>query len=192
MEGFGLPTYLLYMDRAQTDSKGPLRAFPPRTVSSRSPVGRCYHRPRAVPEDGEGGPDERIKRIQCPCRRREIRGELWLGIGNRNFLYRQPLDPVGDHPWDFQLAVRRLLRPVPHITRRSASPTGTSPITCTSQRPRPNRSPGGRGMGLRRKTKGVELTGERGLGKRALAIYLVVCQDGWDSFFIVEGLLASV
>src|SRR5262245_41362914 len=58
-----------------------------------------------------------MERIQCACRRCEIRGELWLGISNRNFLHHQPLDPVGDHSRNSQLAVRRLLRPGPLMRR---------------------------------------------------------------------------
>src|ERR1700730_3707498 len=55
-----------------------------------------------------------------------IRCQLWLGPRDRDFVRDQPLEPVGDHPRDPQLALRHLFRSVPGV----ASPRrGTVPCS---------------------------------------------------------------
>src|ERR1700730_13722472 len=62
--------------------------------------------------------------VQRARGRGKIRCQLWLSPRDRDFVHDQPLDPVGDHPRDPQLALRHLFRSVPGVAppRRGTVP----------------------------------------------------------------------
>ena len=58
--------------------------------------------------------------IVCGVESAKYGASFGFGLGDRDLLHDQPLDPMGDRPWDPKLAVRRLFRAVSSLTASDA------------------------------------------------------------------------
>jgi len=71
-----------------------------------------------------------------PRRRGQVRSGLRLSASHHDFIFREPLDPVGDHPWNSELALCGLFRTFPWMIDERAHPA----LRCRRERARQNGS----------------------------------------------------
>jgi len=109
--------YLLARGVAVTHIMGPAKLDPasPTPGARNLPDGTILSMPTRT--NSMRGHHERPLCLRRADRRGEIRRRLWLGAGDRDLLYDQSLDFLGDHSRGLWVALCRLFRALPSLTR---------------------------------------------------------------------------